>query len=209
MTPKIALSFIGDSDGFHPAEFMKSRVNHKGNIEIALKIHVYQYDEEKAWCEGKLLFVKKFTFEITKMNLLRSMVKFATPKSVEEFFEKFFPESNLINHLIKKGEKYLSTETIEPVYFDSFRGNCEFIEVEEDTDFYGNFEHNGKEGCALSVYYYEYYSKKHLVHLSGNDDDSWGKYFDTKEEALLEMERLRRIAPISKNGDIDGYGFTN
>lgn len=50
-----------------------------------------------------------------------------------------------------------------------------------------------------------------FIRLSGNDDDSWTKYFSTEEEMLQEVYLLRRVQPINKWEDVKlrGYEFTN
>lgn len=49
------------------------------------------------------------------------------------------------------------------------------------------------------------------VRLSGNDDASWSKYFDTHQECLDELTYLRKMQPINKEMDVvnRGYIFTN
>lgn len=56
----------------------------------------------------------------------------------------------------------------------------------------------------------EYYCPYKVV-LSGNDDDSWTRYFTTKELMMKEVYRLRRCQPIDKKIDVinNGYYFTN
>lgn len=48
------------------------------------------------------------------------------------------------------------------------------------------------------------------VRLSGNDDDSWTKYFDTQQECEDELNYLRKMQPTNKEMDIinRGYIFT-
>ena len=55
------------------------------------------------------------------------------------------------------------------------------------------------------------YNKPFGVYLSGNDDDSWTKYFDTHQECLDELTYLRKMQPINKEMDVvnRGYIFTN
>lgn len=205
---KITFAFSNDSRTFFFTNFIKVKLNYKSNLQLYLQIHVCEYDPEAVWNQGKLLFVKEFDFEVKTIRLLKQITNFIHSTGVEEFFKKFFPESTLLKTLEEKGLRYLSQEPVKPVYFDCFMGTCEFLEVEEDTSFCGNFKHDGKEGCAM-IHRYCNYRKKYMVYLTGNDNDSWTKYFDTEKEMLQEVERLRRIAPISKNGDMQGYEFTN
>lgn len=54
-------------------------------------------------------------------------------------------------------------------------------------------------------------NKPFSVQLSGNDDASWTKYFDTHQECLDELTYLRKMQPINKEMDVinRGYIFTN
>ena len=65
--------------------------------------------------------------------------------------------------------------------------------------------------CYKNSVEYMLEEKPFFIKLSGNDDDSWTKYFNTKTEALEEMYRLRRCQPINKWIDVmdNGYVFTN
>lgn len=49
------------------------------------------------------------------------------------------------------------------------------------------------------------------IRLSGNNDDSWTRYFETEEQMMQELYRLRRCQPINKLIDVqnNGYYFTN
>jgi hypothetical protein len=96
-----------------------------------------------------------------------------------------------------------------------YKAGDEFIQVDEHSSFYGNFyeeDENGNEiqGCHLKKGF-NTYNNKFYVKLSGNDDDSWTKYFDTEEDAQEEVYRLRRSQPINKEFDVkqNGYEFTN
>ena len=52
---------------------------------------------------------------------------------------------------------------------------------------------------------------KYYVRLAGNDDDSWTKYFFTKEQMIEELKYLHKMQPINKDEDIHkrDYVFTN
>jgi hypothetical protein len=63
-----------------------------------------------------------------------------------------------------------------------------------------------REAYSAKEYYFPYF-----IRLSGNDDDSYTKYFATEKEMLDEIQYLRLIMPINKEIDIKsrGYVFTN
>ena len=68
-----------------------------------------------------------------------------------------------------------------------------------------------KETLESDVQYLQETYYPYQVRLSGNDDDSWTKYFYTEEDMMNEVYRLRRCQPINKGIDVigNGYVFTN
>jgi len=88
-----------------------------------------------------------------------------------------------------------------PIPFTSNEGIIgEFIEVDSQTNFCGNYKHLGKKGCFMDV------SEENLrIVLSGTDDFAYDKEFDSVEELREEVNRLRRIQPINEESDILPY----
>lgn len=223
--------------------------------------------------DNKVLFEVEYEFKLKKLSHLQKVFKY---KNILSIFTEYLNDTSYLDYIIKKGNDFISNEIIKPVPFTTHVGEGEFIKVDENTSFYGNFNYNDVEGCYLeygknnnqeltsfilepylSVYNLsgvlyksnEFYKKSrkeifdivssyglkelinfykkslkdyndelidqmyspYYIKLSGNDDDSWTKYFYDEDSMLKEVYRLRRTQPINKTIDVigNGYIFTN
>jgi hypothetical protein len=147
--------------------------------------------------EGSLLFSKEFTFKVESLETLKKMNEEGNSSFVKRFFTNFFPESDFLTELSERADMYMSQEVKEPVYFDAFGEACEFLQVDDETSFYGNFEHDGKQGISANIYHDDEYDEYRL-NLSGTDDYDMSLNFYCKQDLEKELERLRRIQPINK-----------
>jgi len=168
----------------------------------------------------KPLFKTQFEFEIKTIVKLEKILKNINYCGVDIFFKKHFPESDFLKKLRVKAKNWISKDIPEPVLFGINDPKSEFIKCDSETKFYGNYTLNGFEGCLLDIGEREKFKesneyvlerKPFFIRLSGNDDDSWTKFFNTKTELLEEIYRLRRCQPINKDIDVinNGYVFTN
>lgn len=247
-----------------------------GTLPLVVGIGKYDIDD--------IIIKSEFSFEIPSVHYLEKIRKDFHYWDTQKWFQKHFPNETICQRLISKAEKYISTDILEPIEISETNYVCgtEFIEVDENSSFCGNFTQNNKEGCHLqygdfpSIYDWEekkldnldvnlasllsrydfpynhrpedLYEKSNeeraflfnslelkekleiyktllkrelsyaneeflpfFIRLSGNDDDSWTKYFSTEEEMLQEVYLLRRVQPINKWEDVKlrGYEFTN
>jgi len=256
---------------------------YKTGFLLTLPIDCYIMDTD--FFRKKLLFKTNFTCSIDSFEQIKEYSENFNYSSTKQFFDKFFPESTFLNDLKQKALKWIDDKILEPIKIEQTDYICgtEFIQVDADSSFYGNFIQNEKEGCHMrfgkntrcsklidmvhktKVSYYDlpykvrqaslemtdkkwYYmsevdrytylenlglkvmlniwkeniNQNHshsidasycpfFIKLSGNDDDSWTKYFCTEEEMMQEVYRLRRCQPINKEIDVEnnGYYFTN
>lgn len=270
MKKRIFFQFSEDVELF--CDLAKLSVTLHGNIILILPVLCYYGD----YFSKKLLFKTEFQ---TIVSDLDEIYKYHKTHNLDLFFKKFFPESDFLQILMQKAKRWISKNKPKPTKIKGTEYICgtEFIEVDADTSFYGNFEQDGKQGCYLrfgenvnckelaSFNYFPYLSEYDIpyslrngitftglsneerfaiingfglkvkleifkrklayfhtsfveekycpfrVKLQGGDDDSWTKYFCTKEEMMDEVYRLRRCQPISKELDVygNGYYFTN
>jgi hypothetical protein len=147
------------------------------------------------------LFERTFYNEIHESQIFQFIEDF-NEMSVEDFFKTRLSE-NLLQEMKDKAEKYVSLDIPEPVPFTSNEGRLgEFIEVDSETNFCGNYENEGKKGCFM------WFSEKGLrVVLDGTDDLSYNREFGSVEELREEVNRLRKIQPINEESDILPYYY--
>lgn len=251
-----------------------------GKFYISVPIVVIYADEQ--W-NNKTLFRTSFTTEIDieKLPAYYEKLHFFDVKS---WITQFAGGMAFYYSLVRRGNILLTLDeyTVYPIPIaNSFIRGTEFISVDSETDFCGNFEQNGLEGVhvsygkrdvptpklsiklSLSEYDLPYSKQKELgvgekgftlykkseeeitfvweslslteqieilerkhrmeaysakdyyfpyfVRLTGNDDESYTKYFSTEKEMLDEIKYLRWVMPINKKIDVidRGYVFTN
>lgn len=228
--------------------FEYAKIEYYENLMLTLPILVYN--------NKNLLFKAELHLPKVKVSDLKKYSKYLDAK---EFLSIFFPQ--FLQKLEKKAENWLSVETPSPVLAED--SSAEFLEVDEDTNFYGNVIQNDKEGCHmyygvnnhyrplvfddklfLNSHYLprecdnfhdlnreekleyikklskkeqiDYYRQIHcmplhelrqnhlplFIRLSGNDDTSYTAYFETQEELIGEICRLRRCQPLNKMIDV-------
>jgi hypothetical protein len=272
---KLDLRFEGPSLLQNKIKFFYSRFNeNKEDDGLYISIPIGVYTLEDSLYNRKPLFVDNFTAKLTTLDIGEY---FEGEHSIfpELFFKKYFPESKFLKKLQKIGKQWISKDKPDPTPAEN-NAEAEFIEVDEDSSFCGNYTQDGKEGChmifgnnphcipltnlVVSAYVNKYTFKElenvelygksseetckillekiglkrtveafkegisrdlnhsideyhgiYRIFLSGNDDDSWTKYFYTEEDMMEEVYRLRRRQPINKRIDVEknGYYFTN
>lgn len=116
-----------------------------------LPLIVGEYDEYGFYIEN-VLFKSSFSFEIKNAAMLNRLNKEFNYAWPEDWFQKYFPELDKLQLLTLKGEKYTSIEilpAIDIVEGKQWRKCTEFIAVDSESDFCGNFVQNDAEGIHL------------------------------------------------------------
>lgn len=201
MSNEINVSFTSNQESWLNkfAQFSKLQLDFlTGDLYVVFEIFVYNGSKfDVLTRNAKYLFSKPFSFKIESLDILKEMNEKTVSSGVEKFFERFAPESDYLMKIKDNARRYLSQEIVEPVYFESSYGKCEFIRVDKDTNFHGNFEHNGEQGVQMT-FHHDKESEQWILHLSGTDDDSLDAMFPTYDLMMEEAEKLRRIQPINR-----------
>jgi hypothetical protein len=209
MSNEINFSFISHKNILLSrfADFSKLQMDSvTGDLYVVFEIFVYNGSKlDVSTRNAKYLFSKPFSFKVESLDILKEINEKTSSSGVEKFFERFASESDYLDKIKNNATRYLSQEVVEPVYFESFEGRQEFIRVDEDTDFNGNFWHDGEQGVALSFWYDED-DEQWILHLSGTDDDSLQTEFRTYDSMIEEIEKLRKIQPINRC-DLQKYQY--
>lgn len=239
---------------------------------LTLPINVYYGN----LLEKQKLFEVDFKVKINNKNHMKKLCKSFSYNMVNDYFNYNFSKTTVLDELRLRAEKWISDELIEPVYINILGLENEFIEIDNETSFHGDYSLNCKKGCILkyganckveqissfavepyiSIYDLPYDMQNYLhqnmsneerfnvllslglektiellktklnenytltieelycpykIFLKGTDDDSWTRYFYTKEEMMKEVYRLRRCQPINLYIDIENnfYHYTN
>lgn len=142
MEKRIFFQFSEDTQLF--TDFAKLRISFHGKLTLKLPILCYYGN----LFERELLF--ETTFE-TNISDIADIYKYHKVHHLDTFFRRFFPNSDFLDKLRKKAESWISTEKPEPRDIKETEYICgtEFLEVDENTSFCGNFTQEGKEGCHM------------------------------------------------------------
>lgn len=142
MEKKIFFRFSEDIKLFD--EFANLKVSFHGQLILMLPVLCYYGD----YFDKELLFETTFRTVITNIDDISNYHK---AHNLDTFFRKFFPQSDFLQILTKKAEQWINEGKPEAVEIKDTDYICgtEFIEVDEDTSFCGNFEQDGKEGCHM------------------------------------------------------------
>lgn len=198
MEHNISIKFAKDYTQYN--KIIKLGVDYDGNTFIIFPLYVYYVDD---FGHEQLLFDTSFKF-YTKLNKwwfnrYRDELDYG---NAEPFFKKFFPQSTIISDIKAKADKWVSNEVVEPlIYVDEYNSNSEFLEVDDNTDFYGCFNHNSKRGCHL------YYSANKNVtqinslhfHIEVSSYDipdkftPYGQEFHNKFYTFSDLDKLKYL----------------
>jgi hypothetical protein len=144
---------------------------------------------------------------------------------VQEFARDRYVE--LTEHLEKR--LTLPKEEVYPTQFEQYGEEGEFLEFNKESagHWCGPYSHDGKEGCKITVFRdgclrsgqyrnelneeAKLYTYPFRLHLSGNDDLSYSKGFNSKQSMEEELKYLRKMQPLDMWLDVQDreYIFTN
>ncbi len=147
-----------------------------------------------------------------------------TERLVQEFAKNRYIE--LTTHLEKR---LLLEEEVTPIQFEQYGEKGEFLEFNTESahSWCGPYIHNSKKGCKVTAFRdgclrpgqhrselneeAKIYTYPFRLHLSGNDDLSYSKGFNSKESMENELKYLRKMQPLDMWLDIVDrkYMFTN
>lgn len=115
-------------------------------LMLTLPIFVYYGD----FFNKKLLFKSSFYTRISSVEEIEKLSNLNF-SAVEEWFRENFPQETILKELSEKAELWISEERPESktLILEGYKAGEEFLEVDEDTNFCGNFKQQGKEGCSL------------------------------------------------------------
>lgn len=159
MRDKIHICFKYDND----YSFMLSQIievkaqlygdNKNFQIRVPLVI-IYGTLEHNFWWsdDKKELFTNDYYFTIKNINQLEKYRKSFNVNNADKWLIEHFKEDKLVEQLINKGLQWIDNTILEPTQIDSketYVCGDEFIQVDENTSFGGNFEQFGIEGCHM------------------------------------------------------------
>jgi len=158
MRDKIHICFKTDNDySFMLSQVIEIKAQLYGdnkNFQIRVPLVIVQSDNcVGRWCvDKKELFTYDYYFTVKDIEELKKYSKSFGVNNAGEWLIEHFKEDKLVEDLINKGIKWIDNTILEPTQIDSNEtypcGN-EFILVDENTSFGGNFEQFGIEGCHM------------------------------------------------------------
>jgi len=142
---KITFKFTNGTNRFEDFAKLRYRTYPQKGILVTLPILCF-----KGFSHGKdPIFKSSFSF------ILESLEELETLKEVRSWeCEKFFKDKpySPLTQLKEHAEKWISEDKLEPIPIIDTDYICgtEFIQVDDESSFCGNFEQNGMEGCHMS-----------------------------------------------------------
>lgn len=126
-------------------DIVKFKYNSRGNsLQMTLPIICYYGN----YFDKKKLFETEFTTIISSKSQLK---KFSDLNyvMVNVFFKKHFSASTFLNELYEKAKLWIATDEPQATYFTNVEGIAEYIRVDDETSFYGNYKYDNKEYCKI------------------------------------------------------------
>jgi hypothetical protein len=166
----------------------------QAKLYMALPVIVFYGD----FLNKKKLFQTTFTIAIDNLSDVDKYSEGFNFGIVNKFFDKHFPNSTFLQELEIKANKWISADIIKAVKIKNEK-NGEFIEVDEDTSFYGNYVQNDKEGCHLT------FGKNRSQELTSLDSflNLWNHHIprDVKVDFnLYLMDKKTKLAHVKSLG---------
>lgn len=151
MENTIVVKFNKDTD-IDFEKISKIKFNKINGLILTLPIHVFL---KKDFFEYDLLFSTEVSTCTNEKELISIFESYNSKKfNIEIFLNTYFGDSTF-QDLISKGKNWSSEEILEPISLLQYP-KSEFIEVDNFTDFQGNFTQNNKLGASLNFGENEY-----------------------------------------------------